>query len=407
MPRRQRLTSRRRRAVRRRRSSTEPADPKRPRRCEGHQRRTAAQQRPELGFIEKAAVRERRGREEERDREADGRDDPDDDDVAPRDVARQVQAGQPRDDHRHRDADRFARENRYQHEPRPGPGIAKGHAGIRKTEEEQHDGDRALEGVLEFVQRVVSVRLVDKQSGVARGVRHERHDRHERQRRVQPATKKANPRQNAGGDEIRPERLRAASGQPPGHQHAGCKEHREVDRPEDPRRIEGGDDEQAQCVIRNRQQQQKGDGRMLRAEHDARDEIAERDVGGTGNGPAPLEIGAIQRRRHPEKDQRRPEHPSHRGGKRHRGASGRMERPSRRRRLGHLLRRKREEEHHPDVVDEELNRVREAVVAAAIEVAPDERENRADDEQAGVVDERFCRSEQFCRQRRGHRVLLL
>ena len=108
-------------------------------------------------------------------------------------LARQLQAAQPRDEHRRRDADRFARENRYQYEPRPGPGIAEGHPGIRQTEEEQHGGDGALEGVLEFVQRVVSVRLVDKQSGIARGVWHERHDRHERQRRVQPPPKKTNP----------------------------------------------------------------------------------------------------------------------------------------------------------------------------------------------------------------------
>ena len=65
-------------------------------------------------------------------------------------------------------------------------------------------------------------------------------------------------------------------------------------------------------------------------------------------------FGPIQRDRHPDKDQRRAEHPSHRGGERHRGARGRVQRAARCRRLGHLLRGQREEERHPDIVDEEM-----------------------------------------------------
>ena len=84
-----------------------------------------AQQRAELRFIQKAAVRERRGREEERDREADARDDADDDHVAPRDVARQVQARQLRDERRCARCRSACQQNRDQHEPRARAGSCR------------------------------------------------------------------------------------------------------------------------------------------------------------------------------------------------------------------------------------------------------------------------------------------
>ena len=59
---------------------------------------------------------------------------------------------------------------------------------------------------------------------------------------------------------------------------------------------------------------------------------------------------------------RGPDHAARGGQQRHRRLARRRQRAARERRLDDLLRRQREEEHHADVVDGEVQRVREPVV---------------------------------------------
>ena len=136
---------------------------------------------------------------------------------------------------------------------------------------------------------------------------------------------------------------------------------------------------------------------MLRAEDDARREIAERDVGRRGNRPPALEIRPVEHDRQRHENQRRPEHPADGRGQRHAprdaASAARRRAPSPRPLPSRRARRKR----HADVVDDEVQAVREARVAFAVEVRPDERDERAEHQQPGIVDERFVAA-QWCRQ---------
>ena len=261
--------------------------------------------------------------------------------------------------------------------------------------------------MLELVERVVRIRRLDEEPRIAFGVRNKRDDGHQRERGMYAPAIHAQPRQHAAHQNVRPEAGDSPFLHGPGDEHAGAHEHRRIDQPHRPGGIERRNNQQPQCVIGNSQQQEKRNRRMLRAENDARGQVAERDVCGGGNRPAALEIRPVEHDRHRHEDQRRPEHPADGGHQRHGGASRRVQRAAGRRRFDHFFCGKGEEERHADVVDDEVEVVREAHVALALEVRPDERDERAEYQQPGVIYERFCRLAHFCRRRRRHREVTL
>jgi hypothetical protein len=55
---------------------------------------------------------------------------------------------------------------------------------LARPKKKQHRADRRLEAMLELVERVVRVRRLDEQPGVARRVREKRDDRNQGERRV-------------------------------------------------------------------------------------------------------------------------------------------------------------------------------------------------------------------------------
>ena len=65
----------------------------------------------------------------------------------------------------------------------------------------------------------------------------------------------------------------------------------------------------------------------------------------------------------------------------------RLERAAGQRGLDDLLHRQREEEHHADVVDGEMQRVREALVAGVVDVRPDQPGDGAGREEQRVLDD--------------------
>ena len=141
----------------------------------------------------------------------------------------------------------------------------------------------------------------------------------------------------------------------------------------------------AERVVGNREQQQKRNRGMAAGKMSARDHRRERDVGRTGNRPAARSRFAgpsatpTRRRSGPAPPFRR------RGGERRQRPSRGGQRSAGQRRFEDLLRGERKEEHHADVVDPEMQRVGDGVVAREIDVRPDNRCGRSYEQQQRVV----------------------
>ena len=64
-----------------------------------------------------------------------------------------------------------------------------------------------------------------------------------------------------------------------------------------------------------------------------------------------------------------------------------MKRSAGRGRFDDLLRREGEEERHADIVDDEMDRVSEALVVQEVDIRPEKSDNRANDQQTRAIDE--------------------
>ena len=204
---------------------------------------------------------------------------------------------------------------------------------------------------------------------------------------MQASPVKGEPRDSARTSDVRPEVHRVPAPQPRRQHQRQGQEDRERDEAQLTGRIKDRQDQQPECIIGNGEQEQERDARMPRTEDDPCDEVAERDVGGERDGPSPHEFRPIEREHQGGVYRGGARHAADRRDQRHRGAARRMQRTTRGRRLHDLLRRQSEEEDHPDIVHGEVEGVRDGLVAVSIDVRPDKREYRAEDEQARVVEQ--------------------
>ena len=124
----------------------------------------------------------------------------------------------------------------------------------------------------------------------------------------------------------------------------------------------------------------------MTAKDDLGDEVAERDVGRTGNRPSAQQRALVRDVRVKDVEQGRDGHPARRGDHRQRGAAPGMQRAARSSGLDHLFRREGEEEDHPDVVDGKLERVREPRVADRERIGPREGKGGAKREHKGMFE---------------------
>ena len=216
---------------------------------------------------------------------------------------------------------------------------------------------------------------------------HETHDWHERECRVQATPIEGEPRDGAGTNDIRPEVQRAAAPQPPRQRQRQGQDDRECDETQLAGGVEHRQDQQPERIVSDREQEEERDARMPGAENDPRDEIAERDVRGNRDGPSPHEFRSIERQHQGGVNRGRPGHATDRRDQRYGRSAWRVQGTTWGRRLDDLLRRQREEEGHSDFVHREVEGVRDRLVTLSIDVGPDERDDRARDEQARVLEQ--------------------
>src|SRR5436190_12211945 len=218
-------------------------------------------------------------------------------------------------------------------------------------------------------------------------MREERHDGHERERRMQPAPVEREPRHEAGADYVRPETRGSPPPQSPRDSQRNRKNAKELKRSDGSGRVKQGDDDQPDRVIRNREQQEKRNRWMSGAENPACNEIAEGDIGRRWNGPAARKVWKAERVHERQIDHCRSRHASNRGDERQRGPARRVQRALWRRCLDDFFGGERKEERHPDAVDDELKGMCEPLVAFVSDIGPRQSRDRADYEQACVIDE--------------------
>lgn len=218
-------------------------------------------------------------------------------------------------------------------------------------------------------------------------MRKERHDRHQRERRMQPAAEERDPRNCARANEIRPEAQRAAATEPP-RDSERCRENEsELQWAYRSGWIEDGEDEQAERIVRDREQQEKWDDRMLRTEDQPSNQVAEGDVRGARDRPAAHQLRRPERHDQTHVDEGRSHHSTHCRHERDGCSPGRVEGASRGGRFHYFLRGQREEERHAHIVHAEVKRVGNVLIVRQIYVGPDHPDDGAGDEQSGVVDE--------------------
>ena len=167
--------------------------------------------------------------------------------------------------------------------------------------------------------------------------------------------------------------------------HGQPHESQRHQRAEHTARVKGRQDQQAQRVVGDGQQQEKGN-RWMAAENHSRDERAEGDVGGARHRPAPRQLRAVASPHDGDVEDGRTSHPADRGNHGEGRTPPRVQGAARRGCLDDLLRRQREEERHPHVVDGEVQAAGNRLVAVKVEIGPDERDDGAErQEQGGQV----------------------
>ena len=175
-----------------------------------------------------------------------------------------------------------------------------------------------------------------------------------------------------------------------------------------PGRIERRDDQQPQRVIGNRQQQQKRNRRMLCAEDDARGEVAERDVGRAWESPIRARDSAGRSTIvSVTKISAGPSMPPTAAASGMAARRGECSAPPGAVASATSFAASAKKNAMPMSLTMKCRLCAKRHVALALEVRPDERDERAEDQQPGVIYERFCRLAQFCRRRRRHREVTL
>lgn len=271
-----------------------------------------------------------------------------------------------------RDADRLADEQPSRHEVRAGVHGRQHHAGAHEAEQAEHH----LYGVLEPARHVVEgvgllVFIPREQPAVIVLVRHDPHQRHQGQGRVDATLPEAVPGEHPGqqvpgpGGDAQIAVHEPADGH--GEHHRGG-EHHVVGLTHG---VEHRQDAQPPAVVRHREQQQERNGRVALAKNEPRDQVAERDVGGGGHGPAVVEAGVQGVGTH-EVDDGRARHAAD-GGEQGQSRGAQVgQRAAGERALPDLLRREREEEGHQDFVHQEVQAVGDLLVGVMVEVGEDE-----------------------------------
>ncbi len=173
-----------------------------------------------------------------------------------------------------------------------------------------------------------------------------------------------------------------------------------------PRRVEDRQNNQPGRIIGNGQQQQKPDCRVVCAEDDASDQIAERDVGCGGDGPT-VGDGVIgvrpQKQREAQIDGDRAEHPARGCEKRCCGPFAAQGAVLEDHRLPHFFGGNGKEERHQHIVDEVVqgqgamtvmqvsdgrvvpdHELGKGMIAMRVGIGPDERNECPEDQQQGV-----------------------
>ena len=289
-----------------------------------------------------------------------------------------------------------------------GPTLDRVTPGVHETEEHQHELDGNPPGMLEPVHRIGQIALARiEESEVARFARHERKNRDHREGRMHATEKQRRPRQPASKRQIRPEARRAPPAQPQGHAERGDHQGGELHQRHVRRRIEQRQHNQAQGIVGDRQQQKKGNRRMIAGKDETGREIRKGNVSGTGDCPARHQIWTVPHRRLEHVETGGTYHASSGRYKRHRGLAWRLQRTAGQRGFNDLLHSEGKEKHHSDVVDDKPERGGEPRVRRLMEVRPQEAGNHSAGEEQRVFNgERPGTSETHCAPGvgRGHQI---
>lgn len=287
-----------------------------------------------------------------------------------------------------RDAEWLAQQQTSRHEVRAGVHRGQDHASADEAEQAEHDFHRVLQPGAHVVEGVGFFVLVPReQAAVVVLVRHGPHDRHQRQCRVNPAFVEAVPAERAreqvpapGGDPKVPVH-EPADGQ---GEHHRSGEHHVVGLSNG---VEHREDAQAATVVRHREQQQKGDGRVAFTEDESGDQVREGDVRGRRDGPTAHEV-RVENSRAGRVEEGRASHATD-GGEQRQGRGAEVaEGATGERALPDFLRREGEEEGHQHLVDGEVELVRDVLVELVVDVGEQKGRDGPHDEEERVLDEK-------------------
>ena len=175
---------------------------------------------------------------------------------------------------------------------------------------------------------------------------------------MKTAAEKRDPRQGASESDIRPEVHHPCSPERPtkGERH-GQNSHKRQ-RPHNVDGIKECQNNQSECVVGNREQQEKWDCGVGGPEHPTRQEKAERNIGCRWDRPATLQVRQTRRPDERQVNRRRHNHPAKRGDDRRGRLGERMQGTTGRGCFDDLLRREGKEECHADFVDKEVRAIR-------------------------------------------------
>ncbi len=260
-------------------------------------------------------------------------------------------------------------------------------AGIDQPEQQEHAFHGKAPPALEERQRIVSLRRrLDKQASIVSPVGKKRNDRHQRERGMNAAQEQGAPGQRARTEQVQPEVLDAAAPQGGGRTDGDGHETETNGRVRIANGLKHRHTGQADRVGGNRQQEQKWNGWMTPEDQPGND-VAPRNINGTGRHPPALEhvLADIVDKREIARD--RHDHAADGGGDGQRGTAPRVKGPTRHRGLRHFLGDQRKEEDDADIVHGEGGGVRESIVAVRERVGPDQRGDAADRQGEQIVED--------------------